>query len=422
MALPVFQRGGLEVTNLVFYPAVIAVGETANFSVTIKNISGVNISKCFARAEVYYPTSNDSFSKMKTVILHGKSSADRESISWANGSSHTFEGSFIFEKYSNTDMSQYILRYVGLQLFVVADEVFASQGNSDYTEYPPTDIFDGGYITILSKRDNPTLYFEAERAPTDESASIAASLKLNGDATGDEMKAHGYTAALYKSSEPGGTAEEPIPLNCTITELIDGIENSSAVIVEEFPNISGWLLRLVVTNGYETTSAVVSIPRAFSNMHLSGKTTGGVAFGGFSTSEEGNPKAEFHYRIYPYAGIEGLGITYPQPNETPTDPGEEQLTGDYWIDGKPIYRRTAKGYLVVTSDVNFGSIGPCESVIKMYGFASYPNHTWRIPVNAYINSGMIFSCWIEDANGTVRGHVSPAGANVYVVIEYTKPD
>ena len=143
--------------------------------------------------------------------------------------------------------------------------------------------------------------------------------------------------------------------------------------------------------------------------------TGASNFGGDMTVEG---------KIYPNGGIEGLGITYPKPNETWGDPatGEEQFTGDYWIDGKPIYRRTAKGYMGTTQDTNFSSIGPVESVVKMYGYATFSGRTWRIPVNTYVSSAMYWACWVEDATGTVRTRVNPAGADIWVVIEYTKPD
>ena len=42
-------------------------------------------------------------------------------------------------------------------------------------------------------------------------------------------------------------------------------------------------------------------------MHISKCATGGVAFGGFSTSAEGKPKAEFFDPVYLYGGIAQIG-------------------------------------------------------------------------------------------------------------------
>ena len=67
---------------------------------------------------------------------------------------------------------------------------------------------------------------------------------------------------------------------------------------------------MVVTDGYETASSLVTVDRAFANMHLSGKTTGGVAFGRFSSSTQGAPKLESDFPAYFYGGIADLGMTW----------------------------------------------------------------------------------------------------------------
>lgn len=431
MALPVFSNGNFEITNASFSPNIAVVGDKIDFSITIKNVSGVNISSCYIIARFTCPADvEDGYGWIwPNIYLHGSEAYNQAAISWPSGASHTFTGFTVYSA-SNMDTREYILSNVGIFLQIVADKVFSHGGNSDYTPMPPVSLSDGGYLTVLSRRDNPILYFEAERAPTDESVSLSANLKLSGDADAATMNAHGYTASLYKGLESSGAADEGIPLNCTIEELLAGINSSMSVITEEFPNITGWLLKLVVTNGYETTSAVVSIPRAFANMHLSGKSTGGVAFGGFSTSEEGNPKAEFHYKIYPYAGIEGLGITYPKPNnqennqwQDPTT-GEEQFTGDYWIDGKPIYRRTATGWLGTTNaDTQFQIIPRIETLVKLYGSfdVGAGNH---FPVNHYWSSSWHGTVFVGDKGGTQNVLIANTShkANIYVVIEFTKPD
>ena len=46
MALPTADKGYFTVTALSFTPSVAAMGETVQFSVTIKNSSGKAISEC----------------------------------------------------------------------------------------------------------------------------------------------------------------------------------------------------------------------------------------------------------------------------------------------------------------------------------------------------------------------------------------
>lgn len=437
MIYPEFTHKGLEITGVKFTPDVIAIGEQVSFDITIRNSSGANITGCFVEAQLTGTSSSfggDGIAKVYPyVTLYGKSIAERAPITWRNGTEYTFSGSAV---YDDPDLyrSEYILPYASLRLTVVANEAVFGGGNSNYTAWPPTDFASGGCMKVLSKRDNPVLLFDAERFPDDEAARLKANIKLNGDSLPGEMDSHGYTAALYKRPEiaaPG--ADEQIGLNCFIGDIINGIVDDMSVIGDEFPNTSGWILTMLITNGYESASAAVSIPRAFANMHLSGKTTGGVAFGGFSKSEEGNPMAEFHYPIHAYKkihahdGIEGVGFTYPQTNSNYADPstGGEQLTGDYWIDGKPIYRRVAQGYLGTTGTIHFQTIGPMGDLIRMYGYGRIRNNSsnaWIIPLNA--STGVVTCrCWVNDyKSGQIWGQVSPAGMEILAVIEFTKPD
>ena len=56
MALPTFDEGFFQVTALSFSPSVVAVGETATMSITIKNVSGKSITKCYVYQDGRYPS------------------------------------------------------------------------------------------------------------------------------------------------------------------------------------------------------------------------------------------------------------------------------------------------------------------------------------------------------------------------------
>lgn len=77
-----------------------------------------------------------------------------------------------------------------------------------------------------------------------------------------------------------------------------------------------------IGDSYETVIFSVLVARAFANMHLSGKTTGGVCFGGFSSSSDGVPKLESHFPIYPYGGIEPTDTVYPTLRSGFSTPGD----------------------------------------------------------------------------------------------------
>lgn len=120
-----------------------------------------------------------------------------------------------------------------------------------------------------------------------------------------KIGSHGYSAKLYRSAahSPATSSDTVTTLNATIAQMLSGITDSTSAITTTFSNGSDWSFLLVVTNGYETRSASASIPRAFANLHLSGCSTGGACFGGFSKSAEGAPMLESYYPAYLYGGI-----------------------------------------------------------------------------------------------------------------------
>lgn len=122
---------------------------------------------------------------------------------------------------------------------------------------------------------------------------------------------------------------------------------------------------------------------------------------------------------------EHISITYPKTNTTYTDPttGEEQFTGDYWIDGKPIYRRTAVGYIgSVKQDVIFQSIPRVDRLVKMYGHVTAGDSI--IPINHYWSNSWYAVCYLKHSstNGSITNIIANCHAtcNIRVVVEFTK--
>lgn len=118
-----------------------------------------------------------------------------------------------------------------------------------------------------------------------------------------------------------------------------------------------------------------------------------------------------------------ISITYPQFNETWQDPntGEEQFTGDYWIDGKPIYRRTANGYVgAANTDVIFQTIPRVGSLIKMYGYVQLGDSL--LPINHFWSASWKAVCYLKHGSGTTTNIIANchAACNIYVVVEFTK--
>ena len=313
MALPTADKGYFKVTALSFTPSVAAMGETVQFSLTIQNSSGKAISSCYIRMTGSYP-STDAPSGVgqisSNVYLHGGPSFAMASISWANGSSKTFTGSFTWTKgFYALDDSSYVLSPSSANIFL---EIVTNADFSDGSNYDNIRKLcgsSGEYLHMLSRRDNPRVTLDMWRTPDDESSSVATTIKLTSDVSSSVFQSRGYSAKLYYSSanNPPTTSDSTATLNATIAQMLSGVTASTSAVTKEFSNGSDWYFMLVVSNGYESNSATCSIPRAFANLHLSGCSTGGACFGGVSTSTENNPKLESYYPVYLYGGIAKVG-------------------------------------------------------------------------------------------------------------------
>lgn len=313
MALPTADKGYFKVTSLSFTPSVAAMGETVQFSVTIQNSSGKAISSCYIRMTGSYPSTDapsDVGQISSNVYLHGGPSFAMASISWANGSSKTFTGSFTWTKgFYALDDSSYVLSPSSANIFL---EIVTGADFSDGSNYDNIRKLcgsSGEYLSILSKRDNPRVTLDMWRTPDDESSSVATTIKLTSDVSSSVFQNRGYSAKLYYSSanNPPKTSDSTATLDATIAQMLTGISGSTSAVTETFSNGNDWYFMLVVSNGYESNSATCSIPRVFANLHLSGCSTGGACFGGFSKSTENKPRLESYYPVYLYGGIAKVG-------------------------------------------------------------------------------------------------------------------
>lgn len=77
-----------------------------------------------------------------------------------------------------------------------------------------------------------------------------------------------------------------------------------------FNTAYNYTLTFTIGDSYETAVCSVLIARSFANMHLSGLSTGGVAFGRFSSATQNNPKLESDYPAYLYGGIKELAMNW----------------------------------------------------------------------------------------------------------------
>lgn len=284
---------------------MITFSESTSVNVTIKNVSGKSISSMYIAARGYYQRSDDPSLMGQCAnaecYLYGGPYYEKKSCSWANGTSKTFSFTYTFTKgYFPVDMTSYVMQKQ-LFLTIVTESTFSNGCNYDNF----TDVSEG-LMTILSKRDNPQLSMTLERAHAgiadDEGEQLLTDLLLTSDIA--DFASHGYTASIRCTPDLTGGCV----LTVSIADMITGVTNSATAISGTFSNLNNYDITITVTNGYETAVATQSIAKCFANVHMSGKSTGGICFGGFSSAGENEPKFESYYPAYFYGGIEKIAI------------------------------------------------------------------------------------------------------------------
>ena len=236
----------------------------------------------------------------------------------------------------------------------------------------------------------------------------------------------GYSLGLYYAENADATEESDyVELLSSVTEP----EQTVSIVVNEadfntvFSNSSDWGLLLRFGDVCQYVTVPTDIFKAFANLHLSGKRTGGVCMGGFSKSEEGSPMFECHYPAYFYGGIMqgGSGAKdYPQP-------GVEQDTGVKWYDGRPVYRMVLElGKLSASSNVKaYMNCGALSRVLSVNATGVRGTTTIRllphVGTSASPNAWITVEAWSSD-NPYVQASSNSTGAmsDIVAVIEYTK--
>lgn len=297
------------------FPQVIAWGETVRVNVTIKNVSGKAVSKMYVIARGTYRRSDSPYygtCAQEDTYLYGEKGYIMKPVSWANNASKTFQFDYTFSQgYYPADLTAYVMD-VRMYIGIVTGTTFSDGSNNEHFYDAAKDD-----LAVLSERDNPRLAMFLERATNgqinDEGESLLADIRLTSD-TG-KIAEHNYTASLTCMPDAGSLA-------ASVADMLAGITDSTTAITGTFNNGTTYSLTLTVSNGYESVTAMQDIPRAFANVHLSGATTGGVAFGKFSAATENNPLFECLYpaRFYDSIDVDPNWV-YPTVNSGVTTPG-----------------------------------------------------------------------------------------------------
>lgn len=316
----------ISISGFSLLPERLQAGTPFTATITAKNNLGATALYAYLTAHIDMEGLDAGDSGAGRVNLY---SSGVQQISIANGASKALTFSGTISETALDELNAILEKYPSAPIRRNAIIWTLHMDNGGF-EYSADTIYNAG--ELLDAFYSPAIEaFRLERCmdgvPNDEGESLLSTIKL-----GLAEKARQALLSLklyYSESAPAAADSDFIDLSSSIPDLIGGITDSAELIAQTFGNTANWNFLLVFGDEYESAVAAFSLSRAFANMHLSGATTGGVAFGGFSTSGEGDPKLESHYPFFAYAGINGV-----------TNYSRDEVKIGRWIDGKPLYKKT----------------------------------------------------------------------------------
>lgn len=262
-----------------------------------------------------------------------------------------------------------------------------------------------------------------EYKPDDEGTRAKVSLRISlGDTSGlDKAQLRLYYAP---NAYPVVGESEYKDLTSRIPELLNGVTDDTGIFNGiEFSAGATWYYAAVFIVGEENDVLVDDMPRALSNLHISGKPNGGVCVCGYSQGTEAEPKFESYAPGYFYNGIHGV-TNYVQ--------GEVD-TGGIWMfdpnqpedEKQKIYRYVYVGESSISGGDERLITLPFKigNLISASGTMKGPDGSVRpIPYSYYGNSNWT-ACFYVDGSGTINlqlGSGYRGKQTIIIILEYTK--
>lgn len=369
----------MKVTNFSITPALFAPGDEVNLSFAVKRESGDTVGSGGLRLWASIQGEGEYSVYSDAAFTINKGSSKNVSVKTVlNFSGRSFERGTVLSNF-------------GVQL---GD--FGSRADVSF----PITVLDAWYSPSVS-------FFDAERStgntPDDEGENMLTALKLN---LGNSSHPERMSLLLLYREEDTDNEYAGVDLTPHIPAAL--AEQIIISIPGPFEKGVDYELQLRFEDKYESAVRSLPLSRSFANIHLSGASTGGVCFGGFSRAEEGKPLFQSHYPAEFYEGIKG-GFSYSL--------GEED-TGGKWIDGRRIYRRVIEVDVnTLNSMVQLTEIPDIAMMVNLYGSVTRASGTQRF--------GPVF--WFSDTNyhsflvdsGMLCAKTSTAITG-HIIIEYTK--
>ena len=396
-----------EISNVTLSHNRLVIGDTVSVGFTLKNTRGKNtkIERIGVALVAKSPDSTlytlgvASIKVQEAVSISYNASKDFRYIAKIEDTAAYPHANLLKELHANP-----AVRALPVALRIVVG--YVGESGMGGNQHPISDAY------IMRSRCAPIIdKFELKRAingaENDEGENLLSTLKLS---MADTAEAGNMRLMLHYAQGNDATQENTaINLSPLVEHMLGGVVDDPALITRTFSNGHDWGFLLMFGDEYESVTASTDIARAFANLHLSGASTGGACFGGFSTSTEGNPKLESYFPGYFYRGINGL---------TNYSVGEVKVGGTY-TDGKPIYRGVFIADVAANENVTITSGLDIETVISLEGLISYQSggSVYHRPMNYYNSDSNNTRLYAQD--GDIITNSTRAGTATVIAI-YTK--
>ena len=265
-------------------------------------------------------------------------------------------------------------------------------------------------ITLLDAWYKPAISaFAAERStgdtPNDEGENMLVDIALKCSAAAIPSR---FALRLYYQSK-AQPDKDPEMLNLTSLVSSALAAEIRTVVRETLVNTYDWDLVLWFGDQYESASSALVLSKSFANVHLSGASTGGVCFGGFSKATDGNPLFDCYYPTVFHAGVRGAN----------NYAAGEVDTGNKWIDGRRIYRRVVDVNVTDLNTIADIDKFPDDAVmINLSGYVIRSGAVYYFPPVWYLASNNYHAVWMEP-NGRLVAQTSRALTG-HLIVEYVK--
>lgn len=399
-------------------------GETSLITCQLTNKTGYSIDTVTGRYNI----------RIGTSIHSGSLTGGMSGGKWSNGTSKTFLFSF-----SAPEAAHEALLYNGSKTAAVELEFITDSGNHSWE-----DTYSNALYLIDAHSGLSIDTFNMQRCSYsgvvgDDQLYALLDLKISKGSSATGLTMYMY----YSSTGTATTSSSYINLTSYISTAANtGYSGNYTLLrsLKSWASGSDWDILLVLADSYESVSARATLPSAWTNLDLSGLSSGGVAVGKFSGSTQGYPLFEV---AYPSIFSDEVDMNAPVTFTDDVTVNGFNIAGAFlnsdsvnaqigtWLAGSmtgTIYRKVVP----FTSSISAGAessasfsafVSSVKAIVSLRGVAlNDTGTTWfPLPMVYPASTGYNSGVWATVSGSTIKVTVRPGSkgfTKAFVVVEY----